>query len=88
MLLRNGFALLLLVALGGCADALYEHVGMTEEAVLKRGQFVKAAPQADPEPLYCYRSLGRPDCYARPQPGRAEQLIGSYEPAPPPKPAK
>ncbi|MGE0746520.1 MAG: hypothetical protein AB7K86_14790 [Rhodospirillales bacterium] len=87
MLLRNGFALLLLVALGGCADALYEHVGMTEEAVLKRGQFVKAAPQPDLDPVYCYRTIGAPDCYARPQPGRAEQLIGSYGPAPARKPA-
>jgi hypothetical protein len=80
MSFSRALILLALASLGGCADALYERVGMTEEAVLKRGQFVRAAPQAEPEPLYCYRSLGKPDCYATPQPGRADLLIGSYGP--------
>ncbi|HET8726162.1 MAG TPA: hypothetical protein VFO41_01515 [Alphaproteobacteria bacterium] len=28
------------------------------------------------EPVYCYRTLGIPDCYAEPQPGPPNRLIG------------
>jgi hypothetical protein len=27
---------------------------------------------------YCYRSLAQPDCFSEPQPGRANDYLGSY----------
>ncbi|MBW7849979.1 MAG: hypothetical protein H3C38_05740 [Rhodospirillales bacterium] len=35
-----------------------------------------------PAPIYCYRTLAAPDCYAQPQPGEAHRLIGYYGPPP------
>jgi len=34
-------------------------------------------------PIYCYRTLGRPDCHAEPQRGQTERLIGAYVPREP-----
>lgn len=33
-------------------------------------------------PIYCYGTLADPDCYAEPQPGWANRLIGYYGPKP------
>jgi hypothetical protein len=30
-------------------------------------------------PIYCYSTLGRPDCYSEPQSGPPNRLIGSIE---------
>ncbi len=39
---------------------------------------------AEPEgPLYCYRTIGREDCYATPIPGAAARLKGYVGPPPP-----
>lgn len=45
----------------------------------------------DFEPIYCYQTLGKVDCYRRPQSREARQLVNYYGPAPskyhdPPRP--
>jgi len=34
-------------------------------------------------PVYCYRTLGQPDCHVEPQRGQTERLIGAYVPREP-----
>lgn len=41
------------------------------------------APVAE-GPLYCYQTLGSPECYAEPQPGAPNRLIGTVSPPPAP----
>jgi hypothetical protein len=68
-------------------------VGGCENAVTPCGEFAapqarQAAPKdCPPKPVteqpyrparYCYRSLGQPDCFSEPQPGRANDFLGSY----------
>jgi hypothetical protein len=36
------------------------------------------------EPIYCYGTLADPDCYAEPQAGAENRLIGYYGPKPAP----
>ena len=45
--------------------------------------------QAYDGPIWCYRTLGAPECYAEEQPQFASRLIGSYveRPLPAPQPA-
>ena len=41
----------------------------------------------EPAPVYCYQTLGDPDCYAQPAPGDYNRLIGYYGPPPTDMPA-
>ena len=74
------FALLAL-GLAACEDAPFRmEYGWTEERVLA---YTWIPPrQENPEPAYCYRTLGVPDCYRRPQPRQAERLVGFIGPEP------
>lgn len=62
----------------------------TERRIVSRG-WVKPQLAKDHSPLYCYRTLGVVDCYARPLAGRDDgRLVNSYRPAhvaPPTHPA-
>ena len=44
-------------------------------------------PVAYEGPIWCYRTLGAPECYAEEQPQFASRLIGSYVERPLPPPA-
>ena len=35
-----------------------------------------------PPPLYCYRTIGQPQCYNHPQQGQVARLISAYHPQP------
>ena len=63
--------------------------------------FVSACPMLEPPPpqprfgqmaydgpVWCYRTLGAPECYAEEQPQFASRLIGSYVELPPPPPPR
>jgi hypothetical protein len=80
---RTAILILLAATLGSC-----------ENAVTPCGEFAapqarQAAPKDCPtKPVseqpykparYCYRSLGQPDCFSEPQPGRADDYLGSYQ---------
>jgi len=43
------------------------------------------AQMAKRKTLYCYKTLGNPDCYEAPQHPFASRLLGVYEPVPPPQ---
>jgi hypothetical protein len=71
----------------GCSDKfdLFENKvqlqhGWTETRVL-RASWLRPEP-FDAEPAYCYRTIGKPDCYRRPQPTEAPRLVGHIGPEP------
>ena len=41
----------------------------------------------EPAPVYCYQTLGAPDCYAQPAPGEYNRMIGFYGSPPTDMPA-
>ena len=66
------------LVVAGCTEPVTERVGVNEAFILKKGWFSARTNAPAPPTLWCYRTLGVPDCYDRPQPGRAEQLLGAY----------
>ncbi|QEX18597.1 hypothetical protein FRZ44_39040 [Hypericibacter terrae] len=42
----------------------------------------------EPPTIYCYHSLGTPDCYAQPLPGEYNRMIGYYGAPPTEMPAQ
>ncbi len=73
-------ALLLATAalLGGCTVVLMEEVkkryGWTEERMLRDGWLATRKVRA--APIFCYRTIGEPDCYREAQVGERNRLIG------------
>ncbi|MDB5364051.1 MAG: hypothetical protein JWO51_5348 [Rhodospirillales bacterium] len=78
--MRPIFGISLLVMLGGLAAGCQPAVDRCDQFAPSVGQLPSNCP---PKPVtdkpykqakYCYSSLGQPDCYAQPQPGRAGYL--------------
>ncbi len=68
-----------LVALAGCSG-YPEKYQWTEAKVVTHG-WLEARAMAV-EPLYCYRTLSTPECFAWPQKGEERRLVGHYGPKP------
>jgi hypothetical protein len=70
-----------LVALAGLLAGCGRWYGAppTETGILSY-DWVKPDKRPAPDPLYCYETIGRPDCFASPEAGRA--LLGHYGPTP------
>lgn len=58
-------------------SALVVATGCTREELARN-----FASEPELAPLYCYNTLGDPDCHAVPQQGQAKRLINFYGPAP------
>lgn len=58
-------------------------VAWTEETILRHGwtDATKRKAPKDP-PLYCYGTIGQPDCYRSPRPGQATRMVGYMGPPP------
>ena len=73
-------ALLLATAalLGGCTFVLMDEVskryGWTEESMLRDGWL--DAREVRAKPIFCYRTIGKADCYREAQVGERNRLIG------------
>ncbi len=68
------------VALCGCApvqEAL--HPG---EIAIRERSWLEAELEPRPDALYCYRTIGRQDCYRVPLASERRRLIESYGPPP------
>jgi len=50
------------------------------------GQKAEATPPPAPEPRYCYKTLGKVNCYAQPLDGREANRLVGFE-GPPPRPS-
>ena len=50
---------------------------------IQRGEMpcLKQVQKADDEPLFCYRTLGNVECYARPRPDLAAETVRRIYPA-------
>ena len=71
----SSFCLLLLcMILSGCFAG---NNLLTTEGITGSGWAQPFEPY-DPEPLYCYRTLGVVDCYDRPVPALRQSLVGFY----------
>lgn len=66
-------------ALFVAACARFPGAPPNEDGVLSY-DWIPADPRPAPPPLYCYMTLGRPECYATPVPGR--ELVGHFGAAP------
>lgn len=67
--------------LAGCAQLQPTDSELTGRDWAKAGEKRDAAPQN----IWCYRTVGRPDCYPEPLPGEEYRLIeGGVQPPPPP----
>lgn len=73
------FAALLGVA-AGCTP-LQDRLHPGEAATLSN-PWMAADMRPAPPPLYCYRTLGREDCYRTPQRDERGRLTGNYGPPP------
>lgn len=69
---------LILVGLTGCERYNNERAKL----ILSKG-WVGPTQRMDPPPLYCYQTIGYPDCYQAPLPGQQSRLISAYLPKPP-----
>lgn len=66
-----------LFLLSGCAEQIREQV----DTIFGKKEEVPAPVAA--EPRYCYRTIGKVNCYAEPLPGQeANRLVGYDGPAP------
>lgn len=70
----------LAVLLGGC-DTARDALHPGEAEIIDRS-WMKREIVSRPEALYCYRTLGREDCYRAPIPGERRRLIEHYGPPP------
>lgn len=77
-----GSALVLLGLLGACAE-FGQSVQKAADDVSAAFQPKPEAPPPPPPPSYCYRTLGKVNCYSQPLPGNeANRLIGYQGPPP------
>jgi len=78
--MRSILVISLIILLGGLAAGCQPAVDRCDQFAPEVGQLPKNCPPkpASDKPYkqakYCYSSLGQPDCYAEPQPGRAGYL--------------
>jgi hypothetical protein len=90
-MVRSSVRIAVLVVLAatatGCSDGfdplenkVQLRLGWTETRVLRAGWL--GSEPFDPEPAYCYRTIGKPDCYRRPQPSEGPRLVGHIGPEP------
>lgn len=70
---RTLLALPLLASLAGCAG--FDSSWLTGEKPAGGPQIV--ALEQDPT-VWCYRTIGQPDCYATEQPQYASRLLGAF----------
>jgi len=69
------------LALAGCQNPWIENPVNTEEVILTMGWY-KPRPIV-PEPIYCYRTLAKVDCFDEPRPEYGHRLVnyfGTYQP--------
>lgn len=69
---------LIFVGLTGCERYNNERAKL----ILSKG-WVGPTQRMDPPPLYCYQTIGYPECYSEPLPGQGPRLISAYYPKPP-----
>ncbi|MGB0935654.1 MAG: hypothetical protein ACPGXY_06295 [Alphaproteobacteria bacterium] len=77
---KNNLTILIItlpLLLSGCKKYLNEDY-LTSEEIHEYGWAGKS-PAHRPKRLYCYETIGGPDCYRDPQPGREERLINAYD---------
>lgn len=74
------------LSLSGCSNPFAEDAPSLTD-ILGAGWLVAAddevADAAVEGPLYCYRTIGREDCYAEPLPREGGRLVGFQGPPPP-----
>ncbi len=69
-----------LAGMAACAP-LQDKLHPGETATLQNAWMTPTVQQA-PAPLYCYRTIGREDCYRTPPAGERTRLPGHYGPPP------
>lgn len=69
-----------LLTLSGCNYG--EVIKPTQEDIFARSWARSELATPNPPPLYCYRTLAKEVCYARPLPEGQDRLIGHYGPRP------
>jgi hypothetical protein len=72
-----------LVVLGGCAgmEGIRKDAGNLTRDLFGSKEDPPPPPRIDPR--YCYRTLGRVDCYAEPLPGHEANRLVGYDGPPP-----
>ena len=74
--------LTLLGLLGGCQTSMDSYFkGLLDPDGAAAEKSTRAAAQIQPHESWCYKTLGRVDCYTTPQSAEAERLIGVDPPA-------
>ena len=69
------------VALVGACAPLQDRMHPGETALIE-GNWLKSETTAKPPALYCYRTLGRQDCYRAPLQDGERRLVEHYGPPP------
>ena len=72
-----------LLILTGCNP--FASLRPDSKTLLSRG-WADVSPQAPPNTLHCYRTLGDHQCYEANQVGQEDRLVGEYKPYKPPTP--
>jgi hypothetical protein len=71
-------AALALLALGACADPQSRYYATDSQTYIR--DLFGPRYQVTVAPIYCYSTLGDPDCYAAPVAGWEHRLIAQYGP--------
>lgn len=69
-----------ILALASCADPLSDYYPTDSQRYLRN--FFGPRYQVTVAPVYCYATLGDPDCYPAPVAGWEDRLIAHYGPQP------
>jgi hypothetical protein len=80
---KNGRICAVLAAalwLGACANPFF--VFAPDAAEVIQSAWYPPAELPAPRQPYCYRTLGRVDCYRAPMPDQASRLVGSFDDTP------
>jgi hypothetical protein len=77
MIARTVITLCLAISLSGCGKWL-DDVFYKSDRLQARDWAAFGAPYT-PKPVYCYKTLAAPDCYAEEQPNRKNQLLEAYD---------
>jgi len=64
------------IVLSGCAGQGWND----SQEIVDFGWASHPKEQYIPQPLYCYKTLGRTDCYKEPQPELEDRLVNYYSP--------
>lgn len=75
--IKNSICVLICLTVSGCFQASLNEQYMSNSS-FQEISLGHSSKYSESKGLYCYQTIGNPDCYSEPQHGRERQLISYY----------